>query len=173
MRCRYWISCQKLSNEMNDFGHEYLQKPRWDTENIKVLMIINHAMIRIVVKSNVKSKKTKSQISSMMRCQKTIKLPWKSDEKQPTPMLSVASSLYIALPRDHRSSTWQPGRTTEEDYLGSKAISDNLLKAKSLLALVLNPLTTSMWRLLVMRSFPGGPGFTRIFTFKKRLLFVN
>ena len=98
---------------------------------------------------------------------------WKSDEKQPTPMLSVASSLYIALPRDHRSSTWQPGRTTEEDYLGSKAISDNLLKAKSLLALVLNPLTTSMWRLLVMRSFPGGPGFTRIFTFKKRPLFVN
>ena len=83
-------------------------------------------------------------------------------------MLSVASSLYIALPRDHRSSTWQPGRTTEEDYLGSKAISDNLLKAKSLLALVLNPLTTSMWRLLVMRSFPGGPGFTRIFTFQEK-----
>ena len=60
-------------------------------------------------------------------------------------MLSVASSLYIALLRDHRSSTWQPGQTTEEDYLGSEAISDNLLKAKSLIvALVLNPLTTSM-----------------------------
>ena len=122
MRCRYWISCQKFSNEMNDFGHEYLQKDE-------------------------------SQM--------------KSNPPQCWVWPPHFTSLFSATTGAPHGSQGGRLRRIIWDLKLSQII---YYKAKSL---VLNPLTTSMWRLLVMRSFPGGPGFTRIFTFKKSLLFVN
>ena len=96
---------------------------------------------------------------------------------KPTPMLSAVSWLCIYPLCDRRSSTWPSGQRTvwvNNVFLCKLVqIAPNWhcilwqilqLSLSLCLEIQVARLCTSMCRLRVIRSFPGSPGFTRIFT---------